>query len=65
MARVRPKGPNKEIQGTDAVIVKTTAQHLRQVRCPRCGLMAVPMRNPEGGMVTVCPNGHTFGNKPM
>lgn len=65
MSRIRTNAPAKQIQGSDSVIVKTSAQSMRQARCPRCNLMAVPSRGPNGQTVTACPNGHTFGSRPL
>lgn len=66
MSRVRSTGtPAKQIPGSSKVIVKTSAQSMRQMRCPRCHQICVPTKAADGSNVTACPNGHVFGSRAM
>lgn len=66
MSRIRSTGtPAKQIPGSNKVIVKSSAQSMRQMRCPRCHGICTPSTMPDGTTVTACPNGHVFGTRQM
>lgn len=67
MSRIRSTGtPARAIPGSNSVIVKSSAASMRQIRCPRCHMVATPTIDPTSGQtVTQCPSGHRFGSRPM
>lgn len=63
--RIRSTGSVRSIPGSTKVIVKSSAQSMRQMRCPRCHGICTPTMAADGRLVTACPNGHQFGSNPI